>query len=165
MFQKNTYKRFIKIIKKHVFIPFLIFNLLFFNIFTVVVQCQEIIIDGKTATNINVNGNITDITNDTIRQNTAFNSFINLILMQVILLIFICRWHGKLINTISGSASQINGILNSIKNGDIGGNVFFLNPHDIMVGKEALLMSLTAVTRQWSLWIKFTSPYNPSDSL
>lgn len=168
MFQKNTYKRFIKIIKKHVFIPFLIFNLLFFNIFTVVVQCQEIIIDGKTATNINVNGNITDITTDTIRQNTAFNSFYKFnIDAGNIVNLYLPDGTEKLINTISGSASQINGILNSIKNGDIGGNVFFLNPHDIMVGKEGSINvgSLTAVTPTMEFMDKiFTSPYNPSDS-
>src|SRR5690606_24225794 len=44
-----------------------------------------------------------------------------------------------LINLVHSSRSEIHGVLNSIKDNAIGGNVYFLNPHGIVVGEEGVI--------------------------
>ena len=54
----------------------------------------------------------------------------------------------NLLNMVHDSQTNINGVLNSIKNGQIGGNVFFANPHGFVVGAGGMVNvgSLTAIT-------------------
>ena len=55
----------------------------------------------------------------------------------------------KLVNLVfDSSASQINGIVNSYKGGQIGGNVLFANPHGFVIGKDGVfnVVSLTLMT-------------------
>ncbi|MFW6287833.1 MAG: leukotoxin LktA family filamentous adhesin, partial [bacterium] len=149
MVTKGDFPNLLIYIKKMVLIFFLIVYLVVFNLYVDVAQCQEIISDGNTDTSINSNGNITDITTGTISQNTGFNSFekFNIDNGNIVNL-YLPGTTENLINTINGDTSYINGIVNSIMNGDIGGNIYFLNPHGIIVGETGTINvgSLTAVT-------------------
>ena len=131
----------------------LIFSL--YNTSLVVLAASEISVGGPlpTDTNINWNGsNIYDIqTNTSVSNGTiGINSFdkfnvgqgdtVNLNLINA---------QNKLVNLIfDSSASQINGIVNSYMNGQIGGNVLFANPNGFVVGANGVFNvgSLTLMT-------------------
>lgn len=110
---------------------------------------QSIAIDGRTQTQVSVNGAVTDITTQTIYGINAYNSFtrfnvdagntVNLHLPGAT---------SNLLNLVHGQQSYINGLVNSYKNGQIGGNVYFFNPHGIVVGSGGVLNvgSLTLAT-------------------
>lgn len=110
---------------------------------------QSIITDGNTATNLSTNGNITNITTSTIQNNNAFNSFskFNVDSGKTVNLI-VPNGTDNLINTVYGPASQINGVLKSLRDGKIGGNIFLLNPNGIVVGAAGRIntANLTAIT-------------------
>ena len=87
---------------------------------------EAIVADGKTETAISQNGSVTNISTDTIRNQNAFNSFscFNVDLGQTVNL-YVPSDAVNLLNLVhSKERSSINGILNSIHNGQIGGNVF-----------------------------------------
>lgn len=110
---------------------------------------QEIIPDNRTNTTLNTSNNVTSIYSDTIRGANAFNSFIKFNVSQgKIVNLMVPDNCSGLINLIHNEATSIDGILNSIKNGHIGGNIFLVNPHGITVGTQGVLNvgSLTAVT-------------------
>lgn len=131
----------------------LIFSL--YNTSLVALAVSEISVGGPlpTDTNINWNGsNIYDIqTNTSVSNGTiGINSFdkfnvgqgdtVNLNLINA---------QNKLVNLIfDSSASQINGIVNSYMNGQIGGNVLFANPNGFVVGANGVFNvgSLTLMT-------------------
>ncbi|MEN6412472.1 MAG: leukotoxin LktA family filamentous adhesin [Veillonellales bacterium] len=116
---------------------------------------SNITLDNRTATKVDVNGNVTDIHTDTFRGKNAFNSFkdFNVASGDIVNLHF-SNSNGtitaaNLLNYVSGGhGSNIDGMLNGIKNGKIGGNVFLLNPYGIMVGKTGVINvgTLTAAT-------------------
>lgn len=106
----------------------------------------------QTATTINQNGNIFNISTTTTNSagNVGVNSFgkfnvsngdtVNMNLINA---------QNKLVNLIfDSSASQINGIVNSYMNGQIGGNVLFANPNGFVVGETGVFNvgSLTLIT-------------------
>src|SRR5690554_5977131 len=100
------------------------------------VSAAEIIPDGKTATNLETNNNIIDITTGTIEGVNAFNSFEIFNVGQAdVVNLHLPDATTNLINLVHNQRSEINGILNSIKDQKIGGNVFFLNPHGTLVGE------------------------------
>lgn len=97
-----------------------------------------IVTDGRTQTAVTpVGGNpaVLDITTQTVRGASGFNSFthfnvnngqtVNLQLPQ---------GAANLLNLVHGSQSHIDGVLNAYKDGRIGGNVFFFNPLGVVVG-------------------------------
>ncbi len=110
---------------------------------------QQIVPDGQTATSLSVQGKVTDVTTASIIGANAFNSFqrfdvwsgntVNLHVPQAA---------SNLINLIHGETTRIDGILNTVQGGNIGGNVFFLNPHGIIVGREGVINAgaLTLIT-------------------
>lgn len=110
---------------------------------------QNITIDGKTNTTLNTNGITTNISTSTVRGENAYNSFIkfNVNTGQVVNLNVPDSCTG-LINLIHNEATTINGVLNSVKSGQIGGNIFLVNPHGITVGSQGVVNvgSLTTVT-------------------
>ena len=121
----------------------------------------SIVTDGRTATTVIGNGTV-NITTGTIRGSNAFNSFsrfdvgsgdtVNLQLPG-------STTH--LLNLINDSRySNINGIVNSYRNGNIGGNVFFLNPHGVVVGAQGQLNvgSLTLSTPTAGFMDRLISP-------
>ncbi|MEW5821203.1 MAG: leukotoxin LktA family filamentous adhesin, partial [Cyanobacteriota bacterium] len=119
---------------------------------------QQIILDGNTDTNISINANITNVSTKTIYNNNAFNSFhrLNVDKGNTVNLIVPSNAN-NLINLIHSEKSNINGILNSIKNGQVGGNIFLVNPYGITVGSQGVINvgSLTAVTPTTGFMNKF----------
>ncbi|MEN6411423.1 MAG: leukotoxin LktA family filamentous adhesin [Veillonellales bacterium] len=97
---------------------------------------NNIVTDGQTKTTVAANGNITNITTNTVAGANGFNSFQyfnvntgNTVNLQL------PKNTANLLNFVTGGQqSNIYGILNSIKDGKIGGNVYFLNPQGMMVG-------------------------------
>lgn len=129
---------------------------------------QQIIPDGNTNTTLNIKENTTDITTSTIRGTNAFNSFarFNVNTGNTVNLILPSNTN-NLINLVNSEQSQINGILNSIKDGHIGGNVFIANPYGIVVGSQGIINtgSLTAITPTNEFMNSFfNSPGNPSEA-
>ncbi|HWR14655.1 MAG TPA: leukotoxin LktA family filamentous adhesin [Terriglobales bacterium] len=127
---------------------------------------QNIVGDGKTKTNVDVKGSITDVTTETIRGANAFNSFsyFNVASGNTVNL-FLPTGTDNLLNLIN-SQSTIDGLLNSIKNGQIGGNVFFINPYGVIIGTSGVINagSLVIVTPTASFTDQFfRSVDDPSD--
>ncbi len=112
-------------------------------------QPPSIVTDGRTATQLTTQGAVTDIRTQTVRGATAFNSFskFNVETARTVNL-HLPGQTANLLNLVTGEASYINGLVNSYKAGQIGGNVFFLNPHGVVVGSTGVLNvgSLTLVT-------------------
>jgi len=101
---------------------------------------NTIIPDGRTQTHITVSGNTTDITTKTIQGGNAFNSFSqfkesggNTVNLEV------PNNAQNLINLVHGGPTVIGGVLNSYKNGQIGGNVYFADPQGFIVGKSGVV--------------------------
>lgn len=105
------------------------------------VQAQnQIVPNDKTATQLQVNGSVTNITTGTIKGATGFNSFsrfeversntVNLILPPAT---------RNLVNLVTDRAIEINGVVNSLKDGRIGGNVVFADPNGMLVGASGVL--------------------------
>lgn len=112
-------------------------------------QAQSIVTDGRTQTQVAVNGAVTDITTQTIRGATAFNSFSKFnVDSGYTVNLHLPNQTSNLLNLVHGERSYINGLVNAYKNGQIGGNVFFFNPHGVIVGSQGVLNvgSLTLAT-------------------
>lgn len=109
----------------------------------------QIIPDGRTATSLQVSGAVTNITTSTISGGNAFNSFSQFktgsgttVNLQV------PSNANNLINLVRDGTTVIDGTLNSYKNGQIGGNVYFADPYGLVVGKSGTVNvgSLTVST-------------------
>jgi len=113
------------------------------------VYSQQIVVDGKTKTSLNINDKVTHVYTNTIKGKNALNSFerFNVNKGNTVNLV-VPNKASNLINLVHNEKSTINGVLNSIKNGKIGGNIFFANPHGVLVGKEGVINvgSLTITT-------------------
>ena len=96
-----------------------------------------IVPDGRTATVLNSSGAVTDIRTGTVRGNNAFNSFsrFNIGSGQTVNL-HLPAATVNLLNLVRNERSMLNGVMNSYKDGRIGGNVFFFNPHGTVVGAQ-----------------------------
>ncbi|WP_083607911.1 filamentous hemagglutinin N-terminal domain-containing protein, partial [Thalassospira sp. TSL5-1] len=100
----------------------------------------QIVTDGNTATNLNVHGKVTDVTTSTIQGKSALNSFSKFDVYQGNTVnLFVPDQADHLINMVNGPRSHIDGILNSIKNGQIGGQVYLLNPNGVAIGAQGQL--------------------------
>ena len=96
--------------------------------------------DGRTQTTVNVNGHVYDVTTSTVSGKNAFNSFSNFdVYKGTTVNLYLPGSTLNLINLVRDGKTNIDGILNSIKNGKIGGNVFILNPHGIAIGKSGVV--------------------------
>jgi len=113
------------------------------------VSAQQVVIDNQTATTVSVNGSTTNVTTTTVSGTNAFNSFtkLNVDSGKVVNLV-VPTGAQALINIIKGQKSTINGALNGIVDGQIGGNVFLVNPYGFVVGSAGSINvgKLTAVT-------------------
>ena len=108
--------------------------------------------DGRTATSVNVSGNTYDVTTSTVSGKNAFNSFSNFdVYKGTTVNLHLPTATLNLINLVRDKKTNIDGILNSIKNGKIGGNVFILNPHGVAIGKSGVVNvgSLMLSTPNW----------------
>ena len=108
-----------------------------------------IVPDGRTATSLSTSGRTTKITTSTLSGGNAYNSFstfteaagntVNLVVP------------GKandLVNLVRNGAVDIEGVLNSYKNGVLGGNIIFADSYGFVVGKSGVINtgSLSVVT-------------------
>ncbi|MCP4993268.1 MAG: leukotoxin LktA family filamentous adhesin, partial [Gammaproteobacteria bacterium] len=122
--------------------------------------------DGRTATQLSAQRSRTDITTSTIQGRNAFNSFSKFDVYQGNTVnLHVPASTTNLLNLVHSSGTQIDGILNSYKNGHIGGNIFFANPYGFVVGKSGVVNvgSLTAVTPTKGFMERFfESPGAPS---
>ena len=107
-------------------------------IFQPIAFAQQIVTDGRTNTVIDVNGTISNVSTSTVHGVNAFNSFdrFNVYEGNTVNLI-VPNSAANLINLINRETSHIDGILNSLKNGQIGGNVYLLNPQGVVFGKNS----------------------------
>ncbi len=108
-----------------------------------------IVPDGNTSTRLDINGDVTDIHTDTVKNQNAFNSFSVFDVYEgKTVNLFLPDETQNLINMVHEGRTDINGILNSYKDGAIGGNVFFLNPHGLAIGSDGVVNtgSLTVMT-------------------
>ena len=96
--------------------------------------------DGRTATQVIQSGSVYDVYTNTVRGNTGFNSFSTFdVYAETTANLHLADGTGRLINVVRDSASHIDGVLNSYKDGSIGGDVYFLNPNGIIVGKTGII--------------------------
>ena len=115
------------------------------------VQAAQIELDEHQTSNLEVIDKITNIEtkSDYVFDKNALNSFkhFNVYDGHIVNLYFPGGTE-NLINLVHNSDTKIDGTLNSIKNGNIGGNLYFLNPHGIMISERGIVNvgSLTAVT-------------------
>jgi filamentous hemagglutinin family protein len=96
--------------------------------------------DGRTQTNVAVSGSTTTITTKTISGSAGYNSFsrfeqgagstVNMHLPQ---------GTGALVNIVRDGPVVINGILNSYRNGQIGGHVYFSDSAGFTVGPSGVI--------------------------
>jgi filamentous hemagglutinin family protein len=110
---------------------------------------NSIVPDGRTNTKLAVHGSVTDIRTSTFSGGNAYNSFStfseaagNTVNLHV------PHSANKLVNIVRNGAVNIQGTLNSYKNGKIGGNVVFADSYGFVVGKSGSINvgSLTVVT-------------------
>ena len=131
-----------------------------------VAQAADIATDGRTQTQLNVHGAVTDITTQTVRGTSGFNSFhrFNIGNGQTVNL-YLPTGTANLLNLVRDERSQFDGVLNAYKNGSIGGNVYFLNPHGIVVGSGGVLNvgSLTLATPTTQFMDTLLSPQGAVD--
>jgi filamentous hemagglutinin family protein len=105
--------------------------------------------DGRTQTTVGNSGPVYNVSTSTMSGSNAFNSFnafsvgagntVNLIVPSSA---------ANLINIVRDQRTDVHGILNAIKDGRIGGNVWFANPHGFVVGAGGVVNvgSLTVTT-------------------
>jgi hypothetical protein len=96
--------------------------------------------DGRTQTNVSVSGTTTTITTQTVSGGAGYNSFsrfeqgagttVNMHLPQNT---------GALVNIVRNGPVVINGILNSYRNGQIGGHVYFSDSAGFTVGPSGVI--------------------------
>ena len=114
----------------------------------------QIVIDGRTDTNLVINQNITDVYTRTVLGSTGLNSFsiFNVFEGNEVNL-YVPDGADALMNMVHDQQSVIDGYLNAYKNGKIGGDVYFLNPHGVLVGEAGIInvgrLSLQAPTQDF----------------
>lgn len=96
--------------------------------------------DGRTQTSVSVNGTTTTITTQTVSGGAGYNSFsrfeqaagttVNMHLPQNT---------GALVNIVRNGPVVINGILNSYRNGQIGGHIYFSDSAGFTVGPSGVI--------------------------
>jgi filamentous hemagglutinin family protein len=114
-------------------------------------HAQQIVTDGRTATALAVQGNLTNVTTATLSGANAFNSFSRFgVDAGNVVNLHVPSAAANLINIVRDERTNIHGILNSIQDGRIGGNVWFANPHGFVVGPSGVVNvgSLTVTTRR-----------------
>src|SRR6266404_2507441 len=100
---------------------------------------QQITPDGRTQTTVTTTGLVTNVSTSTLLGTVGFNSFS-----------FFNVGQGNVVNLLlpNGSVSLVNlvqsqanvwGILNSVKDGHIGGNVLFASPNGMVVGSTGVV--------------------------
>jgi len=131
------------------------------------IPANNIVIDGRTATQISVNGSTTNITTASISGTTGFNSFATFVLNQGNTAnLFLPQGAANLVNIVRNSQTIINGVVNGYKNGSIGGNVFFADPYGVVVGSAGAINvgSLTISTPSGAFLDQLIAPNGVIDA-
>ena len=105
-------------------------------------QTPHIVPDGRTQTTVtsNAGGTLTDVRTNTIHGSTGYNSFERFnVPGGNTTNLYVPDSANSLVNMVRNERSFIDGTLNSYKNGQIGGNIFFMNPHGIVVGAGGVM--------------------------
>ncbi len=128
----------------------------------------QIVTDGRTQTRVDNAGTVTDIRTGTIRGANAYNSFKHFgVNAGQTVNLHLPGKTSNLLNLVHDSRTDIHGVLNSFKNGVIGGNVFIANPHGIVVGKSGSVnvgsLGLSTPTQQF-MQSFFDGNGNPVDA-
>ncbi len=109
----------------------------------------NLVTNGRTATQVQGAGNVLNVTTGTIAGNKAFNSFSRFeVGTDSTVNLMLPNGTSHLINLVYDAPIRIDGVLNSIKGNQIGGNVVFADPYGMIVGSRGVLNvgSLTAIT-------------------
>ncbi len=123
---------------------------------------------GNTATTVTRTGSVTDVRTGTVHGRTALNDFLkfnvsggstaNLHLPTGAL---------HLVNIVRTERTQIDGVLNAVQDGRIGGNVWFANPFGFIVGAGGVVnvgsLHVSTPTQQF-VDNFFLSPGNPNEA-
>ena len=141
----------------------IVFTLIFPTPLPAVASAHGIVADGRTLTTIETpQPDVINVTTGTIIGGVAgLNSFTAFnVASQETVNLFLPSGTSHLLNLVHGELSQIDGVVNSIKDGGIGGNVYFLNPHGIVVGASGSINvgSFHAYTPQASFMDSFFGP-------
>ncbi len=115
---------------------------------------NDIVPDGRTLTTVHITGHTTTISTATISGGDAFNSFRNFAIGSGNTVdLIVPTAANNLVNLVHNGPVVINGILNSYKNGQIGGNIVFADPQGVLVGASGVLnvgaINFTTPTRQF----------------
>ncbi|WXL26197.1 leukotoxin LktA family filamentous adhesin [Ectopseudomonas mendocina] len=95
---------------------------------------------GSTGTNIATSGAVTNITTTTVKGSTGFNSFGTFEVGQGNTVnLHVPSNANNLVNLVHDSKTVINGTLNGLKDGKIGGNIIFADPHGMVVGASGVV--------------------------
>ncbi|HLI11929.1 MAG TPA: leukotoxin LktA family filamentous adhesin [Alphaproteobacteria bacterium] len=96
--------------------------------------------DGRTQTRLQVSGNTTTITTGTLSGANAFNSFGQFVVgTGNTVNLMVPNGAANLVNLVHNGPTEIYGVLNSYKNGKIGGNVYFADPYGFFVGASGVV--------------------------
>jgi filamentous hemagglutinin family protein len=96
---------------------------------------QSIQTDGRTLTTVTTAGAVTDVRTGTISGNAGFNSFKSFnVNAGHTANLHVPAGAVNLVNIVRDTRTDIHGTLNAIREGRIGGNVYFANPHGFVVG-------------------------------
>ncbi|MCP5145111.1 MAG: leukotoxin LktA family filamentous adhesin [Gammaproteobacteria bacterium] len=128
----------------------------------------QVVPDGQTATSVSASGAVANVTTTTQRGANAFNSFsrFDVPVGQTVNL-HLPDTSTNLINIVRDSRTDIDGVLNSVSHGAIGGNVYIVNPHGVMVGPSGTVnvgaLTVTTPTQAFVDGV-FSSPGVPDDA-
>lgn len=107
--------------------------------FTPQVRAQGIVTDGRTQTVVGKVGNVSTVTTSTVSGSSGFNSFSSFQVGQgTTANLVLPNGTTTLVNIVSSQVS-IDGVVNSIKNGGIGGRVYFASSQGFIVGAQGVI--------------------------
>ena len=101
---------------------------------------QAIQTDGRTLTTVTTVGAVTDVRTGTVSGQTGFNSFKSFSVdAGHTANLHVPGGALNLVNIVRDTRTDIHGTLNAIRDGRIGGNVYFANPHGFVVGAGGIV--------------------------
>jgi filamentous hemagglutinin family protein len=112
------------------------------------VRPNQIVPDGRTATTLSSAGTVTDVRSGTVSGANAYNSFstFNVGQGQTVNL-HVPAASSNLINIVRDQRTTVDGVLNAIKAGRIGGNVHFATPNGMLVSANGVAQGTRVVER------------------
>ncbi|EHI49802.1 hemolysin-type calcium-binding region [SAR116 cluster alpha proteobacterium HIMB100] len=130
--------------RKHLYFRWMAFFLgavqLLFPPMALAAGSPQIVTDGRTQTSLSVNGSVTDVRTSTVSGNTGLNSFrIFNVFRDNTVNLHLPDQTDNLVNMVTEQQTVIDGFLNAYKDGQIGGNVYFLNPYGVLVGESGVI--------------------------